>query len=164
MTKFAISAALILCALPVFAQETTSTSQPQPANITAKDPRAIADLLKDMGYRAELTKDKQGDPKINSAADGSKFGILFYGCTANIDCTSIQFYSGFDLEKGSTLKEMNDWNVSKRFAKAYLDEEDDPYLELDLSLDFGGISPDAFRDTVITWDSVISQFKGHIGW
>lgn len=151
---------VMLLATPLGAETSASDTR----RVTASDPQAMVKLLQDMGYRAELTKDNQGDPKINSAAGGSKFGILFYNCTKNVDCRAIQFYSGFDLEKGSTLQLMNDWNTDKRFGKAYLDSENDPYLELDLNLDFGGISEDAFRDTVDTWEQLVSGFKEHIDW
>ena len=160
MKKTAFTLAFWVLAAPAFAQTTENTSK----RVDATHPEAIIAVLQDMGYRATLGKDKLGDPKIDSAASGSKFGILFYNCEKNVDCRSIQFFSGFDMENGSTLELMNEWNANKRFSKAYLDEEKDPYLELDLNLDFGGVSEESFRDTVETWEQLVAQFKDHIDW
>jgi len=133
------------------------------ANVIADNPAAMAEVLRAMGYRAELTKDDQGDPKIVSATGGSNFRIYFYGCTANVNCTSIQFAAGFDLTNGSTLEVMNAWNTAKRYSKSYLDNEQDPLIEMDVNLSFGGVSEENFRDTLDLWDSLLGQFKQHIG-
>jgi len=133
------------------------------ANVTADNPAALAEVLRAMGYRAELTKDDQGDPKIVSATGGSNFRIYFYGCTANLNCTSIQFAAGFDLTNGSTLEVMNAWNAAKRYSKSYLDAEQDPLIEMDVNLAFGGVSEQNFRSTLDLWDGLLGQFKTHIG-
>ena len=133
------------------------------ANVTADNPAALAEVLRAMGYRAELTTDDQGDPKIVSATGGSNFRIYFYGCTANVNCTSIQFAAGFDLTNGSTLEVMNAWNTAKRYSQAYLDNEQDPLIEMDVNLAFGGVSEENFRDNLEIWDGLLGRFKTHIG-
>ena len=133
-------------------------------NVTADNPQAIADLLKDWGYRAELTADDQGDPKINSSTSGANFAIYFYGCEANRNCTSIQFSSGFDLDSGTTMEVVNDWNTKKRYGKVYIDDEKDPYIEVDVNLYGGGIPQDTFRDTLESWERLLSDFQTHIDW
>lgn len=150
------SLALILAlgtATPVFA-----------ANVQAEYPAAIAELMKTFGYRAELTTDDQGDPKIKSSAGGANFSVYFYGCKNGKDCTSIQFSAGFDLTDGTTLEVVNDWNTAKRYGKVYLDSENDPYIEMDINLEFGGIGEETFRDTLDIWDRLVSDFKTHINW
>jgi len=50
---------------------------------------------------------------------------------------SLQFHwaaAGTD----ATLEKVNKWNQEKRFSRAYLDEDGDPHLELDLDLEGGG--------------------------
>ncbi len=117
-----------------------------------------------MGYRAELTTDDQGDPKIKSSASGSNFSIFFYGCNDGSDCTSIQFSAGFDMDNGTTLTVANEWNAHKRYGQVYLDEENDPFLEMDVNLDGGGVSEETFRDTVGIWDKMLAEFQQHIDW
>jgi hypothetical protein len=134
------------------------------APVVAENPEAIADLLKDIGYRAELTKDDTGDPKIESAAAGASFSIYFYGCTDGRDCSSIQFSSGFDLDNALNLSSVNDWNTRKRYGKVYVDDEGDPYIEFDINLAGGGISEDAFRDSLDSWERLLADFQQHIDW
>jgi Putative bacterial sensory transduction regulator len=150
----ALSLILALAAAgPAFAQ-----------SVAADNPQAIADLLKTWGYRAELTKDDQGDPKIDSATAGANYSIYFYGCEGGKNCTSIQFSSGFDLDKGTTLDVVNDWNTKKRYGKVYLDDTQDPYIEVDVNLFGGGIPQDNFRDTLESWERLLADFQTHINW
>ncbi len=134
------------------------------APVVAENPQAIAGLLKDIGYRAELTKDDTGDPKIESAAAGVNFSIYFYGCTDGKACSSIQFSSGFDLDSALNMSSVNDWNTRKRYGKVYIDDEGDPYLEMDINLAGGGITEDSFRDSLDSWERLLSDFQEHIDW
>ncbi|EEW24619.1 YbjN domain-containing protein [Rhodobacter ferrooxidans] len=131
-------------------------------DVLADNPAAIAELMRNFGYRANLGTDDQGDPKIDSSSGGSNFSIYFYGCTNGKACDSIQFSSGFDLTKGSSLQVVNDWNRDKRYGKAYLDNEMDPFIEMDFNLDFGGISDENFRDSLDIWERLVGDFKKHI--
>jgi Putative bacterial sensory transduction regulator len=133
-------------------------------NVTADDPDAIVKLLQEWGYRATLVKDSQGDPKIDSATAGVNFSVYFYGCTAGADCSSIQLSSGFDMESGTTPEVVNAWNSTKRFGKVYLDDEQDPFIEMDITLAAGGVSRDNFRDDMDKWEQLLSDFQTHIDW
>ncbi len=182
-----LSLALALClgaALPALAETSTfgkpklaspsstadapapvATTEPAgPANIVATDPAGIAAALQSFGYKAVLETDGNGDPKIRSGAAGSNFSIYFYGCSGGQDCRSIQLAAGFDLTNGTTLEVVNDWNAKKRYGKSYMDQDADPWLEMDLNLDFGGISPDTFRDNLDLWERLVADFKTHINW
>lgn len=145
-------AGLLLFAVPATAQV-----------VTASDPRSVAFALQDLGYRAEVTTDNVGDPKIRSAIDGTNYSIYFYGCENNRDCRWIQFSTGFDLSKGTTLASMNEWNRTKLFGEATLDDENDPHISYFVTLD-GGMSRPIFDDTVDWWGVAISEFKDHINW
>ncbi len=131
-------------------------------NIIASDPEALADYMRSIGYRAELTTDDEGDPKIKSATGGANFSIYFYGCERNKQCDSIQLSSGFDLDNGSSLNAVNSWNSKKRYGKAYLDDENDPYVEYDINLANGGVSQENFRDTLELWDRVLTDFRSYV--
>ena len=133
-------------------------------NIMASNPEQVAAALQTFGYRAELTKDDQGDPKIKSSAGGANFSIYFYGCDKNINCSSIQLSSGFDLETGTTLDLINEWNANKRFGKVYLDDEKDPYIEMDIEMEGAGIPEETFRMNMETWDKIVADFQTHIDW
>ena len=134
----------------------------EPATITAEAPEVMVEVLQSLGYRAELTKDGEGDPLIRSAASGLKFGIYFYGCDAGSRCTTVQFYLGLELGRTVALSELNDWNRNKRFGVAVLDTDGEPYLKLDLNLDYGGITTPAFEDNLELWERLMADFAEHL--
>ena len=159
--KLALVALLPLAPMPLWAQTTGSVETA--GQISAADPAAIVAEMQRLGYRAELTTDDGGDPKIKSAAGGANFSIYFYGCESGKDCTSIQFSAGFDKANGLDLAVANDWNTRKRYGKVYLDDERDPYIEMDIDME-GGIRTELFADNLGIWDRMLSDFKKHIDW
>jgi hypothetical protein len=73
---------------------------------------------------------------------------------------NIQAYAGFESDDTS-LKKINRWNADKRFSRAYLDDDDDPVIELDLDLE-GGITTERLLDFITTVRVSVSQFRKHI--
>ncbi|MFC1512225.1 YbjN domain-containing protein [Candidatus Latescibacterota bacterium] len=64
------------------------------------------------------------------------------------DDQSIMFWAGVESDN-TTLRNVNDWNMNARYSRAYIDEEGDPILELDLDLE-GGVTRDRIVDFLIT--------------
>ncbi|HRQ66141.1 MAG TPA: YbjN domain-containing protein [Xanthomonadaceae bacterium] len=62
---------------------------------------------------------------------------------------------------GATLRSMNDWNRTKRYSRAYLDDDGDPVLESDLDLD-GGVHRKRVEDFFRTFDGTLRLFLRHI--
>jgi hypothetical protein len=147
----AVGLGLVLSPLPAAAQSL----------VGAADPEALAGVIRDLGFQARVDKDNTGDPLIRSSANGGDFQIEFYGCTENRECKTLRFYAGYDLRDGTTLDVVNQWNVDKRFASAYLDDEDDPFLQMDVNTE-GGISRVAFETSFEVWQSLKGQFESHI--
>lgn len=152
--------------VPLMAQAQTTTG---PAGATpsrmvrAEAPATIVALMQEMGYRAELTTDDQGDPKIESAASGANFSVYFYGCKAGKNCNSIQFSSGFDTNDGVELDLVNDWNRHNRFGQVSLDQQKDPFIEMDVAM-LGGLPRDLFKENLSIWDNMLADFQRHIDW
>ena len=92
--RLALSVALLgfVTAAPVMAR-----SLPD-GGITSQE---LANILQEKGYKAQVTKDKDGDPMVRSASGGVDFLILYYECKGRQRCPSIQFYAGFK-KKGIT--------------------------------------------------------------
>ena len=130
--------------------------------LSAANPAGLADALQDLGYRASLETDSEGDPLIRSSMEGMNYRIVFYGCEEHRDCKYLQLSAGFDLDNGTTMDVINDWNRSKIAGSAYLDDENDPYLKYFLTT-VGGLSQQTFEDTIDWWRVAISDFKVHIG-
>jgi hypothetical protein len=133
------------------------------AEVQAQDPASIVSAMQKAGYQVELTTDSVGDPKITSATpDNTLFQVLFYNCTNNVDCRTIQLNAAY-TDASVTLEGINEWNRTQRFGQAYLDKDGDPVLQMDIDLDDGGISQLLFEDNLQFWTSVIARFEEHIG-
>ncbi len=130
-------------------------------NVGADDPEALAEIIRDMGYKAAVDVDDLGDPMIRSSVNGSDVYVLFYGCEDGEDCKTLLFRVGYDLENGTTLDVVNAWNKDKLYSRAYLDDEQDPWLEMAVNL-FGGVSRENFADTFDWWDVMVGEFEDYI--
>ena len=123
--------------------------------VTAKD---VASVMLAHGYQAEITKDETGDPMVKSAVDGTKFSVAFYGCNHGPRCTALEFLVGFDLPNGMAFSRINKWNKDERFGHAFLDDEKDPYIQLDIDTEVGFTS-ESLGSYVDTWARLVPKFK-----
>lgn len=119
------------------------------------DPREVLELAKGYGS-ATLEPYGDGKVKIDGRMEGRRYGVYFYGCTANRQCNSLQFSWGID-KKGVPLSKINDWNRDKRFAKAYIDSEGDLMLEMDVNVAYG-VTRKNLDDTFDWWRLVLKEF------
>lgn len=150
-----LGAAMLAATAPALAQNRM---------VTAENPASLVAALQAAGYKAELTKDSTGDPMINSAAGGSRFGILFYGCTNGAKCETIQFSASWNTDKTPDPKLINDWNRTKRWTKAFIDKEGDPVIDYDLDLRAGGIPEPVMISVIEQFTDMMGAFEKHIGW
>lgn len=127
--------------------------------IDATDPAKILEIAKGFGS-ASLEKDDGGDPRITGRIDGNKYGISFWGCTDGKDCEDIQFNAGWS-DTGATQEQMNEWNRTKRFGKAFLDSDGDPNLEMGVNINHG-VSTENMEDTFKWWSSLLEGFKASL--
>ena len=127
--------------------------------VTARD---VARVLQDKGYKAEISVDDTGDPQVKSAAEGVNFTVFFYGCNHGPRCTSLEFQSGFHVEGGLTAEKINGWNRDKRWLKAYLDNTNDPWCEIEFDAE-RGFSTEQLGAYIDIWDGMIPAFKTYIG-
>lgn len=141
-----------------------STATLATAEIKATDAQSVLKALQDFGMVSTIDVDADGDPKISSSVSDTKFSVYFYGCTDNANCKSIMIKAGYDLNQGITASKINEWNRKKRFAKAYIDDEGDPFLELDVNLDFGGVGDKNFADTLDWWRLLVEDFEEFVDW
>lgn len=145
-------------AIATLALAAATAAHAQAGQVTASNPQSLVAALQSGGYRAELTKDSQGDPMIKSGASGSTVTILFYGCTKNVRCTNVQFYAGFNDSKPS-LDIINAWNRDHRYGRAYMDKVGDPVVEWDVDLDPDGVSRAVFVDNFKAFEGALASFK-----
>lgn len=119
-------------------------------------------VLQRAGYRAELGVDSVGDPMVSSATGGLGYTVYFYECSSEKRCNSLVFWGGFAMNEKPSIDAINEWNQTKRFSRAYLDEEGDPILEMDLLVD-GGITEATLVEALNLWDQSLPLFADHVG-
>jgi hypothetical protein len=149
-------AGLALSPCPAWAQDSAA------AMISPTKPAQLQAVLLEEGYRAKLGVDDVGDPMITSATAGYDFDIMFYDCTDNADCKSIQFYIGLSDPDNGTPEELNGWNSENRYARAYLDEEGDAILRMDVAMPSEGVSKEVFLENLSLWESLMSGFVEYV--
>lgn len=121
--------------------------------------------LKTGGYAVTTDKDNDGEAKLKVAVDGINYDIYFYECTRERDCLSYQIVAGYDLKTPTTASKMNEWNREKRLARAYIDDEGDPFIAADISMN----APDGASDALILANmrwfvSLSKDFHKFIDW
>ena len=89
--------------------------------VNAKNPATIKAILESQGWPATLVSKPGEDPYLESNRNGLKFVVLFMNCTENKNCKTLQYYMGFSDAKNVALDRFNEWNRTKRFARAYRD-------------------------------------------
>lgn len=126
--------------------------------ICASNPQTIVNAMQEAGYRAKLSKDKEGDPTISSAAAGYDFDVFFYGCEKGVQCDSLQFEMSFVAEDDNTAEYANRWNMGKRFMRASVNDKKELYLRYDVST-IGGLNKTNFADVLDWWETMSSSFN-----
>lgn len=130
------------------------------ALVCASAPQTVVDAFIAAGYKAKLTKDSVGDPKIESAANGYDFAVYFYGCEQARNCTSIQFQIGFADDGKNTLELANTWNRDKRFIKMAVAKDDGLTVSYDVST-LGGLTQENFADVIDWWAVMLGELNGY---
>ncbi|APR53612.1 YbjN domain-containing protein [Sphingomonas koreensis] len=145
---------MIWFAAALAAVTTSAQAQKAPTPVDLTDPATVAKLVQDLGYKAELKARDNGEPYINSAANGSNFSIEFYGCEKAVKCTSIQFFAWYKKEPWYNAALTDKWNAKKRFVKAAIDKDGDFSTYMDITA-LGG-TRESFADS-LDWWTVLSS-------
>lgn len=66
-------------------------------------------------------------------------------------------YRFFITESSATVDDMNRWNAEKLFARAYIDSDGDPVLEMDVDLE-GGVTIARIKDSIRTFSQLQIAF------
>lgn len=117
---------------------------------TRASPQLIEKTLEalDIGFR-----EMSNNMYILTVSEKYKIGLFNLG-------TSIQLFFRPDKE-GVTFSRINEWNSTKRFSTAFLDQNNNPALRADLDFE-GGVTGGAFSRFVLTFFSQVDQFAYHV--
>ena len=135
-----------------------------PGKVSVADPASLVAALQKAGYKAKLSYE-EGKPEIESSAAGATFYLYFQNCESKDGCEDVMIQSDYDVAKDAvTLATINSFNRDNRWARAYLDDEDDPVLESDLLFAGKQMDEAAFIEGVKAWDEVLGRFHKAIDW
>jgi len=126
----------------------------RPELIDADDTSTILDAARSLGS-ASMDRGDRRDPAINGEVKGLKYSVLFSGCSSGRNCKYIQIIASFVVPKGFGEQEMNDWNKTRLFGKAFINDKREAVISLNISM-VGGVSRANLNDT-------FSQFRIFIG-
>lgn len=132
--------------------------------ITATEPTSLGTFFFDQGLASKLGEDSYGDPMVQFRKDDHAYTIFFYGCTANTDCTNLQFYIGYETDGEVGLDVVNSMNQDNRFVSAALDDEDDVILTMDVFTGATGIAADDFELLYNVFLETVMDFEDRVGW
>ena len=117
----------------------------------------LAAALKAVGYPADVTSDRAGDPMIRSSTGKVLFEVYFFQCGTELRCTSIQFTTEF-RRKGVTPATIAAWNRDRRFARAFLDYRGNAWISMDVEATHG-MTTEALAANIERWVGVMSAFE-----
>lgn len=159
MTKRANMNVLAGLALASMALPITASAQ----TVSATRPDTIAAVLTARGLPSKLQQPENGDPYIESAFDDMPFVIALMNCNEDRrGCKTVQFYFGFNDRKGFAVEKLNEWNRTKRFVRAYRDEENDPVLVMDIDTDKGGVPQAVFNENLDVWLNQMQLYRRYV--
>ena len=120
-------------------------------------PKQMRDVLGRAGLPAELQMAPEG-PQIGSRIEKQPFNVFFFDCAGapDIHCREVQFYAGFLIEGMFPTAQINSWNGAHRFGRAYIDQDGNAALEMDV--DAVGTSETQLNDAVLWWKTLVPQF------
>lgn len=133
------------------------------AMISAKNPKAVFDVVRSVYPDATLGKADNGSAKIEYTEDKIITTIRFMNCQEDgSNCTTLNFYAGWANTGFKSLDRINEYNANRRFSRAYLDDVGDPCVEMDLDLDFAGLPRQNVVEYLNTWSLTIHDFRDFI--
>jgi hypothetical protein len=122
----------------------------------------LVQALQDAGYKAKLDTDDAGDPLVHTSMNGLDVTVFTYDCQQH-RCGSLQLSVGIDLTHGTTAAVVNQFNHDYRYARAFLDEENDPFLRYDFEI-LNTRHEAYIASQLDSWEQVLGAFTDAVGY
>jgi hypothetical protein len=122
----------------------------------------VLSWLQAKGYDASIKRDPvNGDNYVSTSSQGANWGIYLYACDeSNVRCKSLQYsvsWNGANL----TVDQINTWNQTKRFMRAYTTSSGVAFGEYDLDIAPGG-TWDQIGQSLSRWEQQMPNFKKYV--
>lgn len=151
----------LLAATLVVSLSLVSAADTEPIYCTAS--AALLDqILSGMEIEYDIIWDDAGDPVWTFVHQGILITLAAYDEATQGQYASLLFYAGWAAEGDIPLTDVNDWNRTSRFGRAYVDETGDPAIELDLLL-AGGVTAQTIREYIDLFVATASDLGVTLG-
>ncbi len=134
-------------------------ASPAAAQMLDNSPEGIMNVARGFGT-AQLETSSGGQPMVTGMIDGTRYGVLMYGCDGGRGCESLQFFASFTTER-SGLTVLNQWNEDQRFGAAYVGSSGSVVLHWSTNIDYG-VNRRNFEDSFDIWRLSLDGFTDHI--
>jgi hypothetical protein len=119
--------------------------------------RSILDIARGFGS-ADMDRRGDKDPAISGRMEGLKYSVLFSGCQRGRDCKFIQLIASFELPKGYSDRDMNDWNKKRLFGKAFINDNRDAVISMNFTV-YGGVTRANFSENMAQFKVFLREFN-----
>jgi hypothetical protein len=159
VSRLAIAGLVLVAAPHAAAPQPAPLAKAFPESITSITPEAMATIIRDAGYKADVYE--FGNPTkhkaVATAMEGFKVRVYFYSCNDKNECGSINFETTFTKNPKFTAAWVNKWNAEKRYTKLYIDPSDESLcFDFDIYV-YGGVTSETIKDAVTLYDSALGD-------
>ena len=121
----------------------------------------IRQVLAEMEIDYEQSLDDNGDPIWRYTHNDILATLIPYDPTIVGSYESLLFFAGWNTEEDFPLSATNEWNRTSRFGRAYVDDQGDPVVELDLLL-AGGVTMQTIKEYMNVFTETVMSFGATI--
>jgi len=119
-------------------------------------------ILAELKLTYKESKDDEGLVVFDVMVGDTEMNIYQYVDARSKTIDSLSYSVGYDLPNGMDGKPINTFNGSNRFVKAYLDEENDPFIVNDVRVK-EGVTRETLRESISSFIAMIPKFESVIG-
>ncbi len=146
----------VFASLPAIGQD--DTKNPVITKYGDVDMRSILAELK-LTYTE--SKDDEGLVVFDVVVGETELNIYQYVDSRTKTIDSLSFSVGYDLQNGMDGKKINAFNGANRFVKAYLDNENDPFIVNDVRVK-EGVTRETLKESITSFVAIIPKFEAFI--
>jgi hypothetical protein len=150
-----------LCVAAMVLALTSGAASAAPIPKTGVTREQVLNWLQKKGYVATIKADTVShDNYVSTSSQGANWGIYFYACDSEQRCTSLQYSVAWN-DASLTADQINSWNRTKRFMRAYSTTDGAVFGEYDFDVAPGG-SWDAMDQTLTRWEAQMPNFQKYV--
>lgn len=127
------------------------------------DLQGMLGILTSAGMSGQIQTNDDGSRFVLGRMDQGPFQMVPMQCDRPGEaCAAIRLYLGFAMATKPELERVNTYNARTRDVRAYLDEDGDPAIEMDIPLS-GGVSSTYLTRRLAAWRTAVEGYRAFLG-